>query len=172
MLHRSTAAGAGAQGQPAMTGHDRTLFAFTNAIQPARRAWHQAVTQALADTGLSTALALMLLLASRLGPRVPQKALAMELGIDPAALVRLLDQAEAAGLLARGDLPGDRRSKAICLLPPGEALAARMEQAVAALRARLLEGVPDEDLAQATRTLRLFEERVQRHLQGGKAGTP
>jgi MarR family transcriptional regulator for hemolysin len=144
---------------------DVTLYALTNALQPARRAWVQAAGRVLAGTGLSTSLATVVLLASRLGPSVQQKTLALELGVNPAALVRLLDQGEAAGLLVRNGVEGNRRSKVVDLLPEGQRLAAKMERIVAALRKKLLGDLSTEEVDTATRVLRVLEERAVAWLQ-------
>jgi MarR family transcriptional regulator for hemolysin len=140
-------------------------YALTNALQPVRRAWVQAAGRVLATTGLSTSLATVVLLVSRLGPRVQQKTLALELGVNPAALVRLLDQGEAAGLLVRSGVEGDRRSKVVDLLPEGETRADLMEHTLAGLRQELLGDLPAEDVETATRVLRLLEERIAAWLQ-------
>src|SRR3546814_3802012 len=63
-----------------------------------------------------------------------QHGLALEVGVNPAALVRTLDRGEAAGLLERNAVSGDRRSNAVSLLPKGEKLAKAMERRVADLR--------------------------------------
>ena len=144
---------------------DVTLYAFTNALQPARRAWVQAAGRVLAGTGLSTSLATVVLLASRLGPSVQQKTLALEFGVNPAALVRLLDQGEAAGLLVRNGVEGNRRSKVVDLLPEGQRLAAKMERIVAGLRKKLLGDLSTEEVDTATRVLRVLEERAAAWLQ-------
>jgi len=146
-----------------------SLYALTNALQPVRRAWVQAAGRVLAGTGLSTSLATTVLLASRLGPGVSQKTLALELGVTPAALVRLLDQGEAAGLLARKGVDGDRRSNAIDLLAEGHRLAGQMEQTLATLRQDLLGDLPSGDVDTATRVLRLLEERVVAWLHEDRA---
>src|SRR3546814_1400381 len=93
------------------------LFDLTNAVQPVRRACVQAASVIIADFGLSTSLGTVVILTSRLGPAVPQKELALEVGVNPAALVRTLDRGEAAGLLERNAVSGDRRSNAVSLLP-------------------------------------------------------
>src|SRR3546814_3820481 len=95
-----------------------------------------------------------LILTSRLGPAVPQKELALEVGVNPAALVRTLDRGEAAGLLERNAVSGDRRSNAVSLLPKGEKLAKAMERRVADLRRALLSNLPPEEIETATRILR------------------
>src|SRR3546814_3353026 len=100
-----------------MTPLDASLYNFTIAIQPARRVWIQAAGAALANSGLSVSVAAVVVLVARLGPGVQQKVLAIEAGVNPAALVRTLDQGEAAGLLTRRDVPENRRIKVIDLLP-------------------------------------------------------
>lgn len=144
---------------------DASLYALTNALQPVRRAWVQAATQQLAGAGLSISLATVVLFVSRLGAAPHQKALALEVGVNPAALVRLLDQGEAAGLMVRKEAKGDRRSKVIELLPEGKRLAHSMEESLARLRLEMLGNLPVEDVETATRVLRLLEERVAARLR-------
>src|SRR3546814_7344473 len=96
-----------------MTPLDASLYNVTIAIQPARRVWIQAAGAALANSGLSVSVAAVVVLVARLGPGVQQKVLAIEAGVNPAALVRTLDQGEAAGLLTRRDVPENRRIKVI-----------------------------------------------------------
>jgi len=136
------------------------LYGLTNSLQPVRRAWMQAVGRVLADTGITTSLATAVLLVSRIGPGASQKALAYELGVHPAALVRLLDQGEASGLLARAGVKDDRRTKVVSLLPAGRRLADQVEKALEELRQELLGDIPPADVETATRVLRLLEERV------------
>lgn len=140
-----------------MAKTDRILFDFTIAIPPAKRAWTQAIGIALTDDKLPMSLAVAVVLAARLGADAHQHALATEIGINPAALVRVLDQGEAMGLLKRCDVPGNRRAKTVELLPAGQALAQKMEATLAALRARMLQGISLEDVRAATRVLRSLE---------------
>lgn len=144
-------------------------YAFTNALQPVRRAWQRAAGSALAASGLSASVATAILLVSRLGDGVRQHVLAEEIGVNPAALVRTLDQAEDARLLERRAVPGNRRVRAIFLLPEGKRLALEMEGAVAALRETLLSDFSPADLETATRVLRAFEERARRHVEDERA---
>lgn len=135
------------------------LYALTTALQPARRAWFQATNRALSHITDSTSVGNVVLVASRLGPGVQQSAIAAELGINAAALVRLLDQAEAAKLLARSHSEGDRRAKGIDLLPAGSALAKEMEVTLIALRQEVFGDLPEEDIETTVRVLRALEER-------------
>ncbi len=138
---------------------DSPLFAFTSTIYRLRRGWVQVVNGALAESGLSASMATVILFASRLEPNVQQKTLAQEVGVNPAAMVRLIDQGETAGLLTRSETPGDRRSKAINLTPKGHHLAMKMEDILMTLRKELTRDIPIQDIELATQVMRLFEER-------------
>lgn len=146
-----------------MDAIERTLHSFTGAIQPARRAWNQAAAMVLADESLTMSVAVLILLTYR-RQDVHQKMLADELGVNPAGIVRLLDQAEAAGLLDRHDGSTDRRIKVVKLTRKGRQVAERLERVASALRMELLRDVPLADIETATRVLRLLEERSLRYL--------
>lgn len=146
-----------------MDATERQLFSFTAAIQPARRAWTQAAATVLADESLTMSLAVVILLAHRQAD-LHQKMLADEVGVNPAAVVRLLDQGEAAGLLDRHDAPADRRIKLVKLTRKGKQVAGRLEKAASALRVQLLGDIPQADVDTATRVLRQLEERSIRYL--------
>jgi MarR family transcriptional regulator for hemolysin len=152
-----------------MTDADRILFDFTIAIQPARRAWLHAIDDGWTDNKLSLSLAVVITLAARMGTHAHQRMLADEVGIHPAALMRVLDQGESAGLLKRCNVPGNRRIKTVQLLPAGKALARKMETAWTALRARVLRDVPLEDVETATRVLRALEAQSLAHAASGGA---
>lgn len=141
-----------------MDAIERALHAFTGAIQPARRAWTQAAATVMTDENLTMSLAVVIVLTHR-RPDVNQKMLADEVGVNPAAIVRLLDQGEAAGLLDRHDAPNDRRIKVVKLTRKGRQLADRLETVASALRMQLLGDLPQQDIETATRVLRLLEER-------------
>ena len=81
----------------------------------------------------------------------------------------MLDQGETAGLLVRNEIPGDRRSKTVDLLPKGARLASRLEEAIAVLRSKLLADVPLSDIKTTIRVLRLLEERSQAHVDSMRA---
>lgn len=131
-----------------------------SSLQPVRRAWVQAANRTLAEVGLPTALGAAIVVTARLGEQVQQKVLAAEVGVNPAALVRTLDQGEAVGLLVRTDIEADRRGKSVSLTTEGRLLAHRMEDALSALRAALLGDIPVDDVLTATRVLRTLAERA------------
>ena len=145
-------------------------IAFTNALQPIRRVWVQAATIALADFGLPMSLSTAVILTSRAGAQgIQQNVLAEEVGVNPGAMVRILDQGEVAGLLKRHESTEDRRVKIVQILPKGQELATKMEAVVAALRTSLVGDLPAADIEIATRVLRDFEGRITAFLQQGRA---
>jgi len=139
-------------------------YALTGALQPTRKAWQLAVSSALSASGLSMSVAMPVLLVSRMGDGVLQHVLAERIGVHPAALVRQLDQAEKADLLERRVVPGNRRLRAIHLLPKGRQLAGVLEARVKALRAAFLKGISRQDVETATRVLQRFEEQARRYV--------
>ncbi len=150
---------------PSVEALDSTLFDFSVSIQPARRAWNQAASAVLASSGLSMSVGVTVILAFRLGQDALQGTIAAEAGVNPAAMVRTLDQAEEAGLLRRHEAPGNRRGKVIQLLPKGKKIAQKMEVALAVLRRELLSDIPASDIEAATRVLRTLEARSLAHIQ-------
>ena len=145
-----------------VTNRDTRLRAFTARFIQTSRAWRQLADAALAPLGLSYSAAQPLILVQRLGGAPRQTALAGAVGIEGPSLVRLLDQLSAAGLLTRGDDPTDRRAKAIRLTPRGEALVAKVEAALASLRARLMADVSDKDLETTLRVLDTLAATIDR----------
>jgi MarR family transcriptional regulator for hemolysin len=148
-----------------MSSKEKSLYALTNALQPVRRVWKQAATLVIAKNGISMSLATVVLWVHRNPQGINQRDLAEEVGVNPGALVRLLDQAAALGFLERQELPGDRRFKTLRILPTGAELAKEIEAAADKLRVELMHDVPLEDIETATRILRLFEERASQYLQ-------
>jgi len=148
-----------------MNAFDITLFDFTVSIQPARRAWNQAAGTVVASSGVSMSVGVTVILAFRLGEDALQATIAQEAGVNPAAMVRTLDQAEEAGLLRRHEAPGNRRGKVIRLLPKGEKLAHQLEAALATLRRELLSDIPAHEIETGMRVLRTLEARSLAYMQ-------
>lgn len=146
-----------------MTLRSDALYALTNALQPVRRVWQQAAGTVLIEPGVSQALTRLVLHVARLGDGAQQSVLADEMGVHPATLVRLLDQAEQTQLLERRSSPTNRRIKTIYLQADGRQLAAKMELAVGRLRETLLADIPLADLETATRVLRALGDRARDH---------
>ena len=148
-----------------MLSTTESLYVFTSALQPTRQAWQQAVRSALAASGFSFSVAAPVLLVSRIGDGVLQRVIAEKLGVHPAALVHMLDQAEAAELLERRALPDNRRARGIYLLPEGRRLALKMEKSMRALRKTLFKDIAPEDVETANRVMQAFEARARLHIE-------
>lgn len=136
--------------------------AFARLLLPLARRWRQAADAALSELGLSDANGWVLVHVGRTAPRIQQSALADLVDISDASLVRRLDQLEAAGLIARERDPANRRANHVRLTDRGRALASRIEDAFARLRATLLADIDDEELAIAFSVLVRLDRRVAR----------
>ncbi|MBK1660937.1 MarR family transcriptional regulator [Paracraurococcus ruber] len=114
--------------------------------QIARR-WRARLDQRIAEYGLTEARWLCLLTISRGGEGMTQKDLAARLLIEGPTLVRTLDWLEAEGLVLRREAPHDRRAKTLHLSAKARPLIQRIETAATGVRAEILAGIPDADLA-------------------------
>lgn len=79
--------------------------------------------------------------------------LADEVGVDPAAMVRSVDQLEKAGYVERRPDPEDRRAKGLYLTESGRALAERLQQAYAPFRNAMMADVTPEEAATALKVM-------------------
>ncbi|HEV8636995.1 MAG TPA: MarR family transcriptional regulator [Chloroflexota bacterium] len=105
-----------------------------------------AMDQGLAERGLTRARAELLWRLHRLGP-VTQRELSQELRCTPRNVTDLVDALEAAGLVARGPHPTDRRATLVGLTEEGEAAAARMQAEHARMAASLFADLGGAELA-------------------------
>jgi MarR family transcriptional regulator, lower aerobic nicotinate degradation pathway regulator len=82
------------------------------------RGSHTRTAEALASIGLTPALfALLNVLGAREG--AIQSQLSSDMGIDPSAMVKMIDELETAGLAERRRRPGDRRAWEIAITAKG-----------------------------------------------------
>src|SRR5438128_9509746 len=82
------------------------------------RASHTRTAEALESIGLTTALfALLNVLGAREG--AIQQQLSADMGVDPSAMVTLIDGLEGAGLAERRRRPSDRRAWEVAITPKG-----------------------------------------------------
>lgn len=122
-------------------------------ILPAGRAWQKAAGAAFAELGVSLSVAAPVLVIAKLGNGVRQKAVSDAAGIDPAALVRSLDQLETSGILRREDDPQDRRAKTLHLTDKGDRLAIDLERILDQVKERIFSRFTDADGMAAVRVL-------------------
>jgi MarR family transcriptional regulator, transcriptional regulator for hemolysin len=114
--------------------------------QIARR-WRARLDQRIAEYGLTEARWLALLAISRGGEGMTQKDLAGRLLIEGPTLVRTLDWLEGEGLVERREAPHDRRAKTLHLTAKARPLIHRIEAAAIGVRAEILAGIPEAELA-------------------------
>ena len=86
-------------------------------------------------------------------------ALAERLGVTKQAALKVVDDMEARGLVARVPSPADRRAKLLTLTPRGEAARAAALQTSAAIERELREDLGDDAVDAARAVLMRFVER-------------
>lgn len=138
---------------------------FITSIGALRRELRRVYDRELAPSGLSLAFALPLVLIAE-HPALSQRELAERLEIEGPTLVRLLHQLGAMSLVTRQQNPHDHRANTLHLTASGRAAARRLRRAMDGVRARLLAGVSDDELADA---LRVFEAVRNSMLSSGSA---
>jgi len=102
--------------------------------------------QELAGRGLTTARAEVLWHLHHRGP-VTQRELSQALRCTPRNVTGLLDALQAAGFVARGPHPTDRRATLVTLTDSGAAVATAWHAGYRQAAARLFDGVPPGDLS-------------------------
>ncbi|MES3100347.1 MarR family winged helix-turn-helix transcriptional regulator [Sphingomonas faeni] len=125
--------------------------AYARTLLPLAKMWRQAADRALRDMNVSASTGWALIQVGRLGDDVRQTDLAAQLDVTQASLVRSIDQMTAAGLVERRRDPADARVSRIRLTDHGRALVTTIEAKFATLRAAMLDGVSNDDLATALR---------------------
>jgi DNA-binding MarR family transcriptional regulator len=101
------------------------------------RASHTRTAEAFDAIGLTPALfALLNVLGAREG--AIQQQLSTDMGIDPSAMVTLIDELETAGLAERRRRPNDRRAWEVTITPQGRKTLARARRAAAKVEDEVL----------------------------------
>lgn len=117
------------------------------------RAFHTRTAEALASVDLTPALfALLNVLGARDG--TIQQQLSSDMGIDPSAMVKLIDELERAGLAKRRRRPGDRRAWEVVITPKGRRALERARRVVARVEDEVLGGLTATDRRQLLALLR------------------
>jgi DNA-binding MarR family transcriptional regulator len=105
------------------------------------RASHTRTAGALEPIGLTPALfALLNVLGAREG--TIQQQLSADMGIDPSAMVTLIDELEGAGLAERRRRPGDRRAWEVAITTKGRRTLERARRLAAQVEDDVLGGLP------------------------------
>jgi DNA-binding MarR family transcriptional regulator len=117
------------------------------------RASHTRVAEALGSVGLTPALfALLNVLGAREG--AIQQQLSSDMGIDPSAMVTLIDELEAAGLAERRRRPRDRRAWEIAITSKGRRTLDRARRLAAGVEDEVLGGLSATERTQLLALLR------------------
>ena len=117
------------------------------------RASHTRTAEALGSLGLTTALfAVLNVLGARDG--TIQQQLSSDMGIDPSAMVKLINELENAGLAARRRRPGDRRAWEVAITPKGRRTLERARQLATQVEDEVLGGLTTAQRGQLLALLR------------------
>ena len=117
------------------------------------RASHTRTVETLDSIGLTPALFAVL---NVLGPRerTIQQQLSSEMGIDPSAMVKLINHLEDAGLAQRRRRPGDRRAWEVSITPKGRRTLARARELATEVEDEVLSGLGADERRQLLTLLR------------------
>jgi DNA-binding MarR family transcriptional regulator len=117
------------------------------------RAFHTRTAEALGSVGLTPALfALLNVLGAREG--AIQQELSSDMGIDPSAMVKLINELEDAGLAERRRRPGDRRAWEVTITPKGRRTLQRARRVVREAQDEVLAGLTAAERRQLLTLLR------------------
>jgi DNA-binding MarR family transcriptional regulator len=117
------------------------------------RASHTRTADALASLDLTPArFAVLNVLGARAG--TIQQQLSSEMGIDPSAMVKLIDELEVARLADRRRRPNDRRAWEVTITPKGRRTLQRARRLVSRVEDEVLGGLTAADRRQLLTLLR------------------
>src|SRR5437660_9809188 len=117
------------------------------------RAAHTRTAGRLNSSGLTPALfALLNVLGARKG--AIQQQLSSDMGIDPSAMVKLINELENAGLAERRRRPGDRRAWEVSITPKGRRTLERARRFAMEVQDEVLGGLTVSDRRQLLTLLR------------------
>ncbi len=124
------------------------------------RRWRARLDSHLASHGLTESRGLALMNLARAGDGITQRQLANRLGVEGPSLVRTLDWLEQEGFVERREAAHDRRAKTLHLTAKALPRVPELQQAAAAVRAEILEGITEAELLICLQVL----SRVARNL--------
>jgi DNA-binding MarR family transcriptional regulator len=117
------------------------------------RATHTRTAEALETIGLTPALfGVLNVLGAREGSI--QQELSADMGIDPSAMVTLIDELEGAGLAERRRRPRDRRAWEVTITSKGRRTLGRARQLAAQVEDEVLAGLSSDERRQLVKLLR------------------
>ena len=126
--------------------------AFVQELAIVARRLRSRLDERLRDLGMTQAKWVVLYWLWKCEGGLSQAELAERVGVEPGALVRIIDGLEEAGLLTRQAVPGDRRVKQLRLTASALPVVEKVDSVGRKLRAETLAGV-DVDVLKASTTL-------------------
>ena len=130
-------------------------------IAEVSRCWRAKLDERLRPLGLSQARWMVLLLLSKRGDGVVQKALAEWLGIEGPTLVRILDRMTEDGWIERRESTSDRRAKTVHLTKQSSAVIKQINKIAAQLRGELLADINPADIEACMRVLQKIKQTAE-----------
>jgi len=143
--------------------------AFGSLLGHAYRQWRRAADRHLRPFNLTEATWLPLVHIGRATEPPRQKDLAASMSVDGSAVVRLLDNLEAAGLIQRKEAETDRRAKTIHLTPRGRTIADKVETVSRRIRRDALAGLSEKDIETTIRVLEHISGVLEDETEGATA---
>lgn len=125
------------------------------------KAWRQQLDGRLKPMGLTRAKWLALILISRSGGGITQRALAEKMEIGEPAVVALIDRLEKDEFIVRNPMPGDRRARSLALTAPGKRLISKIEAVAGTLREELLAGFSAAELNTTSDVLARMKIKIE-----------
>ncbi|MFY9926673.1 MAG: MarR family transcriptional regulator [Streptosporangiaceae bacterium] len=151
-------------------GPEADLQPLAGQINVAARATRGLLDAVLAQAGTTFSSWTVLAALSACGPAI-QKDLAKSLNMIGPSIVERIDHLEAAGLVARSPVPGDRRASLVDLTGEGRALIARLASVMRSTEDALVDGLDPDDVQTTRRVLAQVAERA-RVLRPERSATP
>ena len=128
-------------------------FRFTRAFRSAFHLWRHLLEGRLREFGTTRAKWSVLSSLVSSGGGENQNTLAKQLGIEGPTLVRLLDDLEESGLVARLQNPSDRRAKTIVATEKGQEFAELLVNETKHVRADFVSNLTESEISQLTSLL-------------------
>lgn len=141
-----------------MTDIDQLRLKFTGSLRPMGVLWQQIAQDTLWQYGITTSCGSAMLFIGRLGEGISQSELADALTIEPASMVRIIDQLSEAGLVRREKSPLDRRVKTLWFTETGRDTIAQIEAQLVQLRARVFADISQADLEATLRVFKVLDQ--------------
>jgi MarR family transcriptional regulator for hemolysin len=142
------------------------------AIGQVARRWRARLDSRIAAFGLTESRWQVLLRLARDGDGLTQRDLAARLAVEAPTLVRTLDWLEREGFVERRGAAHDRRAKTVHLTGKAAPLVRRIEDVATRVRAEILDGISEADLATCLRVLERAAHNLAAASPEGRAPPP